>query len=377
LSGQLLSVLSTPNLTPTPAERTIVYGFCWALISCSLILFAYGYYLVISFTELNHLALQHFIPGGLFIVGGILFWLGYKEKARRKLYWPLSTLVLTLFWLGTAYAVLDLWQDRAIGEKILLIGFFSLLLAWYTRLKLMLLSQALLIAGYSYLVFTDPILGLMDQFLAAVKLPLLISLLLLTLRNQYQFGLKMLTENEKLVDSLRSMSYTDELTGLANRKGFYEALKDDLDNADRFHAPLSLIIVDVDDFKQYNDSFGHPLGDICLRKLSTILTDQAQRAVDTVARIGGEEFALILPSSNTKQAVQLADKIQHALTEAAITHGESSVADQVTVSIGISTYQQDDEESFYQKADQALNRAKKKGKNRYEIASLLDCNQNA
>lgn len=376
MSGQLLNTLPDSHLAPASAGRALIYGFYWALISSSLIFLAYTYNLGTSLAELDHFSPQHFIPAVLFIGGSALFGLGYKKEAQRKLYWPLSTLVLTLFWLVTAYAALDLWQDRVIGEKILLIGFFSLLLAWYTQLKLMLLSQMLLVAGYGYLVFTDPMLGLMDQFLTIVKLPLLIVLLLFTLRSQYQFGLTMQAENERLVDSLRAMSYTDELTGLANRKGFYEALKDDLDNADRFHAPLSLMIVDIDDFKQYNDSFGHPVGDICLRKLSTILTNQAQRAVDTVARIGGEEFALILPSSNTKQAVQLAEKIQQALIEVAMPQAESVATTQVTVSIGIATYQQDDEESFYQKANQALNRAKEKGKNRYEISSLLNCNQN-
>ncbi len=370
-----LTLSSTPHssLSDVLAGKTLKYGFIWALASSLLIQLVYSYYLLGSVPD-DSVLLWHFLPQIALLTGFYATAVGMLKEQYRKPAWLGSALLLTLCWIATAYAVLALWQDRGVAEKILLIGFFSLLLAWYSRLSLMLVSQLVLLAGYSYLMLSDPFLGPIDQFLAIVKLPLLVLLLIFTLRRQYLFSLKLQAENERLIDSLRAMSYTDELTGLSNRKGFNKALKDELNHTDRFHTPLSLVIVDVDFFKQFNDSKGHPAGDMCLRELAKVLTGQAQRAVDTVARIGGEEFALILPGSNSKQAAQLSERIVQALSELHIDHPDSAVADYVTVSIGVAAYKDDDEESFYHKADQALYRAKRSGRNRYEVDNLLEAN---
>lgn len=371
MANLTLSSASHRNLSDILAGKTLKYGFIWALASSLLIQLVYSYYLISS-TPDGNMMLWLFLPQLLLSVALYAFITGLINNKRQKVAWFCSTLLISLCWIITAYDVLTVWQERAAAEKILLIGFFSLLLAWYSRLGLMLLSQLVLLAGYSYLMISDPFLGDIDQFLAIVKLPLLVLLLIVTLRRQYLYSLKLQTENERLIDSLRAMSYTDELTGLSNRKGFNQALMDELHHTDRFHTPLSLLIVDVDYFKQFNDSQGHPAGDMCLREIARVLSEQAQRAVDTVARIGGEEFALILPGSNCKQAVQLSGMIMQALSELAMAHPQSEISDHVTVSIGIASYKDDDEESFYHKADQALYRAKQGGRNRYEIYSLLE-----
>lgn len=173
----------------------------------------------------------------------------------------------------------------------------------------------------------------------------------------------------ELYDNMRKMSITDGLTGLFNHREFYQQLRRELERARRYRHTVSLLIIDVDDFKIFNDRFGHLAGDLALRKISDILRHCA-RATDIVARYGGEEFAVILPESTPAGALMLAERIK---TEVGIHNFLPQVPGEIhlTVSIGIYTAEEGavSEDQLVGYADQAAYSAKGAGKNRVVVKS--------
>jgi diguanylate cyclase (GGDEF)-like protein len=138
-------------------------------------------------------------------------------------------------------------------------------------------------------------------------------------------------------DALRRQSATDALTGLANRRHFDQALIQEWGRARRQGAPLSLLMIDVDHFKRYNDHYGHPGGDACLQAVAAVLAQAGKRPGDLVARYGGEEFVLLLPGTSAEGAAHVARRIFDALDGRAIEHAASPVSPVVTISVGVGT----------------------------------------
>jgi diguanylate cyclase (GGDEF)-like protein len=166
-----------------------------------------------------------------------------------------------------------------------------------------------------------------------------------------------------LYDSMKIMAVTDGLTGLFNHKEFYQAIRRELERARRYQHTLSLLMIDVDDFKQFNDRFGHPAGDVALRSVANLLKLCA-RATDIIARYGGEEFAVILPESTPAGALMVAERIKSEVAA----HNfipNASIEVHLTVSIGIysSEYGNVSEDQMVSFADEAAYAAKKSGKN--------------
>lgn len=135
-------------------------------------------------------------------------------------------------------------------------------------------------------------------------------------------------------DQLRRLTTIDGLTGVANRRAFDTALDLEWRRACRTGTQLSLLMIDVDHFKHFNDAYGHQAGDDCLRTVAQALAGAARRPGELAARYGGEEFAVLLPACDTPQAVGLAETIRAAVSGCAIPHGKSDVAPHVTVSVG-------------------------------------------
>ena len=166
-------------------------------------------------------------------------------------------------------------------------------------------------------------------------------------------------------------SITDSLTGLANRRYFDEALRTEFYRLKRSGSTLSLIMLDVDHFKKFNDNYGHLAGDDCLRQIGTTLKTIVGRAPDIVARYGGEEFVVILPETEAIGAETLAERIRKAVEELAIPHSASDIAEYVTVSLGVVTVYTTglaSPEQVVVMADEALYCAKKGGRNRIAVA---------
>jgi len=170
---------------------------------------------------------------------------------------------------------------------------------------------------------------------------------------------------------LAQLSMQDGLTGLANRRRFDEALAAEWLRAKRDHTPLSLVLVDVDYFKKFNDRYGHQAGDDCLRQVAQALRGGARRPADLAARYGGEEFALILPSTAEEGAQQVAEAVRNAVIAQQIPHEASQVGSCVTLSLGVVTLSPNTEATpanIVQLADEALYEAKHAGRNRVSVA---------
>lgn len=167
-------------------------------------------------------------------------------------------------------------------------------------------------------------------------------------------------------EALSRLNSQDGLTGLSNRRCFDEALKRESRDASFADAPLSLVLLDVDHFKAFNDGRGHQAGDECLRAVSRILDAQRAAGGEVVARYGGEEFAMILPGHDTEAALSRAERLRAAVEEQRLPHGSSATAPWVTVSVGVATRVGgvDDTAALIAAADEALYRAKRAGRNR-------------
>lgn len=172
--------------------------------------------------------------------------------------------------------------------------------------------------------------------------------------------------------SLEALSITDGLTGIANRRRFDMVLAKEHDRHARSGGELSLIMLDIDFFKLFNDSHGHVKGDECLRQVAEVMAAYVARPADLVARYGGEEFACILPETGSNGAVAIAEEIRRGIIALAIPHKESNVADCVTASLGVVTVQCTAEDSgvdIVAQADEQLYLAKSAGRNRVKFAA--------
>lgn len=159
----------------------------------------------------------------------------------------------------------------------------------------------------------------------------------------------------------------DGLTQIANRRAFDLRLEQEWQRLTREHLPLSLLLCDVDFFKRYNDRYGHPAGDECLRKVAKTIESCIRRPADLAARYGGEEFAVILPNTLKEGATFIAEEICHAIAELCIPHEASFVKDRVSVSIGITTALPERNvhpRTIIESADKGLYLAKNQGRDR-------------
>lgn len=169
---------------------------------------------------------------------------------------------------------------------------------------------------------------------------------------------------------LQKLSSQDRLTQLANRGCFDQRFREEWQRLCRTPAPLAVILCDIDHFKQYNDTYGHPAGDRCLKQVATVLQNAAQRPGDLAARYGGEEFIILLPETDLAGARLVADRIQQELKDLALPHGHSSLQ-RVTLSCGVACQtprQSAFPSELLQQADDALYRAKTAGRNQVAIA---------
>jgi diguanylate cyclase (GGDEF)-like protein len=167
-------------------------------------------------------------------------------------------------------------------------------------------------------------------------------------------------------DILESLTLRDGLTNIANRRCFDEFLDQEWRRASRSGRPLSLIMIDIDFFKLYNDNYGHSAGDECLKRVAVALCAACKRPEDLVARYGGEEFACILPETYIKGALYVANCLQESINSQRIPHAFSSAADYVTISIGCATINPSPKTSpgfLIETADRLLYESKKKGRN--------------
>lgn len=170
----------------------------------------------------------------------------------------------------------------------------------------------------------------------------------------------------RLQKELEELSFKDGLTGVANRRMLDSIMEVEWANARRHHQPLSLIILDIDHFKQYNDFYGHIKGDDCLRQVAQALSGVGTRARDFLARYGGEEFVLVLPETDAEAAKKIAERCRSVIFKQQIPHENSTTSQIVTISLGVGTIVPSHDAEpimFIEAVDRLLYKAKQKGRN--------------
>ena len=175
---------------------------------------------------------------------------------------------------------------------------------------------------------------------------------------------------KSMADELRSMATTDGLTGLANRRHFDELMRREWQRCARTGSSIALLMADIDHFKRYNDSYGHPGGDACLQAVAKTLTLVARRPADRVGRLGGEEFVVLLPDTDVAGGQEVAEHAVKLIQALALPHVASLTAEHVTISVGVAVctgqdMARHDPQSLYSAADHALYAAKAQGRNRW------------
>lgn len=176
-------------------------------------------------------------------------------------------------------------------------------------------------------------------------------------------------DNAMMAKKIHDMAIKDPLTGLYNRRYFNEKLEEELSRSRRTHHPLALIYLDIDHFKKYNDTNGHPMGDVIIKSVAQIL-QKTSRKTDIVARLGGEEFAVLCPHTPIDGCAVKAEKIRLTIEGTQFPHGEKQPLGKVTVSMGVSEYPTvcKDSESLIKAADDVLYKVKQGGRNRVSMA---------
>ncbi len=177
---------------------------------------------------------------------------------------------------------------------------------------------------------------------------------------------------KRYAECLTRLSFIDGLTGIANRRYLDERLQQEWRRALREDQLLSLLLIDIDFFKKYNDFYGHLSGDDSLRQVASAIA----RSCDLAARYGGEEFTVLLPGENSAGAIVVAQKIMQAIAELNIIHAVSEISPLLTVSIGIATMQPCKDmttDTLLKMADRALYKAKSNGRNRFHLLESLVC----
>jgi diguanylate cyclase (GGDEF)-like protein len=181
-------------------------------------------------------------------------------------------------------------------------------------------------------------------------------------------------ERKQTEELLRRLSTLDSLTGISNRRAFDISLDEEWKRAQRGGYKISMMMIDVDRFKRYNDAYGHIRGDECLRQIAQTLRQDAQRPGDLVARYGGEEFVVIFPMQEDHQAIRFSEKMCKDIEALKIPHEKSDISDYVTVSIGVASMiptQDISQVDLIKSADVALYKAKNAGRNGVSVAALF------
>lgn len=186
-------------------------------------------------------------------------------------------------------------------------------------------------------------------------------------------------ETERKNQLLQELNCVDGLTGLSNRRHLDDVLREEWNRAMRQQQPLALLMIDIDYFKRYNDTLGHPAGDACLRQVADQIGRLARRSGDLAARYGGEEFVLLYPSTNPSQAVRLARELLANIDQTAIPHPDSPIGVYVSLSVGIAVITPPygvPLEIILDQADHALYEAKLNGRNRSVLFGMGEMVQN-
>ena len=228
-------------------------------------------------------------------------------------------------------------------------------------------ADVIIMTGYSldYTIEESMAQGASDLIIKPIRLEDLLLRINVVLKNRSEKK-----ENSRKLEELTNLTIRDDLTGLFNSRQFYSHIAQEVDRSNRYFRPLSLILMDIDNFKLLNDTYGHLFGDKILSGMGEIIKS-AIRMQDTAYRYAGDEFTILLPETELERAIAVAERVRRAIEiETQLLSDPKSL--KVTVSIGVVEYLTDEEiKSFVHRADGAMYASKKKGRNIITFASAL------
>ncbi|TKB50109.1 GGDEF domain-containing protein [Ferrimonas aestuarii] len=353
-------------------HQMICYGYLWVSATAFILYITVGYYFLVDST-------YHSFKGSItLMVTAVIALLGHagfihlRARDGTTLSWCLTALALTASLVLLAHFVSITWSDTDSAQKVLLIAFLVMLMGWNVNRAVLACGLLPTSSFYIYLTSLEPNIGALDIAVSALKFPFLVIVFYTTIQKFITNIESQFIEKIRTIEDLELTSQLDELTKIQNRRGFNFELTAAISHAKHTGTPLSIGIIDIDFFKQYNDSMGHPAGDQCLRAIANILEKRCDPEKDTVARIGGEEFAIIMPANTLNRALMIAKDINSAIANAAIPHPDSSISGYITASIGITDFKDTDSlTSIYERADAAMYQAKASGRNKIVASSSM------
>lgn len=345
--------------------------FLWVNILFSLFILGRNYFSPENLTAVRHYP-PHILESAMVLVlaisSGVIFIL--RMAPDRQAVWLNHVARGAIFFMSLAWAA-SFYVFIVSGDLQVIFPFAALLL--FTALISLYFDPKIL------LTFIVPVwlailicTFIFSQVLTAlnVVLWLLLAALLESgrrmLNNWFMLALHREKEKQDLITQLELLASHDPLTGIANRRTFQLQLDKAINEASAQNGEIALIMVDVDHFKHFNDRYGHQAGDVCLREIAAQLKGAVRQQGDSVARLGGEEFAILLPGGGRDAAERVARRLAWRLQNLAIEHAASPVDAHVTVSQGISVWKPGMSGTvFIAQADAALYHAKENGRNRW------------
>lgn len=345
-------------------------GIIWSFFSLIMFYGIIGYYLYLT-PNVEVLAVRCLFFGIMTATLGVCLFMSKHRQVKdvNNKYFKLSAFLLGVGWSVLGVTIITAWGKQDSAEKVIIIGFMISIVGFCVEKAMMVLASVPIVLTYFVIAILEAESTPIDIAISVIKFPILLGSFVFTIgrlvsRTQDAFG-----ENQQMINFLEKNSLIDELTQIKNRKGFNCAIECTTSGSRRYGVPLPMVIIDIDYFKQYNDALGHPQGDECLKKVANVFKEHAKRGTDSVARIGGEEFALILPGLTLEKAEKFCYSIRSSLHDKNIPHPSSPTSDRITVSMGIAMHNGKDSESeFFEKADAAMYQSKNRGRNSITVS---------
>lgn len=365
------------TLQQSQAISTLRKNFPW--VFGIYFLLGIGIWLLIPSGSLGIWPLIHSLIGTFVLIGGACSYIPQLDRWYQQYATFAACGGLSLSIVGPLY-----YSDAAMTQ-ITQIGSLYVVIIVYTVLGLRFVSAC--IAGWlsgvlalTYIAATNVKLDWLvfhETFTAANIVGMMMAYLS-EYRNRTVFLQSRLLELEKekseeMAKTMEKMSREDGLTGLANRRYFDAVYEREWRRAQRYGHCMSVMFIDIDYFKKYNDHYGHQQGDECIKTIATIISTQAQRAGDLAARYGGEEFVVIYPQTNADDLKSIGERTLSAIRDAQLANERSDIGDIVTASIGLACCipsQSLNMEALLKLADENLYKAKENGRNRAVFSSL-------
>lgn len=365
-----MDLLSLDSRIDKSTYKNLRIGFIWASKISLVILILMMVVISIEFfndkqSSLIHTTL-HFGTQALLCLFGGMFFTRYETLKHYKYITALYAFIFGLSWGISIINIDTLNHAYVLVEIIGNLLFLVILLGFYTSRAAVYLAITPILIFTTWYSIEDPRFDLLFSLTKLITTIIILESGRRVLFQWFTARVKQEHINKKLVNKLLSLSLSDQLTKINNRRFFDLAINKQIINAKHHHIPLSIILIDIDYFKSFNDNFGHVKGDMCLKTIATMLRKSLLRSGDTVSRYGGEEFVVLLPNTDTNDAFCVAKRIQQNLATLAIPHPCSDISQHVTVSQGIATWQANQRPTqLIGVADNNLYKAKESGRNKY------------